>query len=846
MIARYNVYYNGTEKLKEAKATLALNHQDNYDNVLDVFPYGDEQQAKAQAGIMDEVVKKGSKIIINRPVSQWVDDGYLLVGKGYFFKADYYAAIETFQYINTRYKNTEIAKEATIWILKSYLMLERYDDAEALVALFKNQKNFPPRLLGLYSAAAAQVYVKQKKYPPALKYIRVALDETKRRHRTQRARYRFITAQLFEKLGQTDSAKYYLEKVIKLNPPYEMAFNAKISLARNYNPNDPGQIRRARRYLRSMLRDDKNISYYDQIYYQLGVIDKRVGNNEKAIDNFRKSLQNANTNQNQKTVTYLALADLYFTIPEYTLAQKYYDSTVQVLQPEYEDYEEIVKKQSELSELIKYKVIVDREDSLQRLAKLKPDELAKRVDKWIKEAEERKLRAEEEKENQQNNGGFGGGFPGTPGAPGIGQPQAGGGGSNWYFYNLQQLSVGYSDFTTKWGRRKLTDDWRWGSKEKRSNSQTNNQKSQNQEETDSSSSVTNKIDPELEKRLANIPEEKRKYYRDIPFSLDDLDRSNAKIANGLYNIGVIYYEKLSDNPEAISSFNSLLTRFPASEYEVKTLFYLYKIYGENDDKTKSDSYKQTLIEKYPDSDYALLVNENAVLKKGTVGIEPRKKDFYNTTLDLFNRGKYVEVKSRKNVADTMFAGVSLYPKYLLLYAMSVGKTDSVSEYKKELQNILDQYPATDISKRAKELLDAVIRIEQGNKPKGRDKREDEFIYKPDELHFVLIVYPKEKGDANSIRVKVSDFNQSSFPKEQLQIVPSILNADEQIIIIRSFDNKDKAQDYKKQLESFHALLMGGLDRKEVYYGLITPKNYAELIKMKDIEPYKSFYNRYYR
>lgn len=213
---------------------------------------------------------------------------------------------------------------------------------------------------------------------------------------------------------------------------------------------------------------------------------------------------------------------------------------------------------------------------------------------------------------------------------------------------------------------------------------------------------------------------------------------------------------------------------------------------------------------------------------------------------MFNRGKYKEVKSRKNVADTMFAGISLYPKYLLLYAMSVGKTDSLSQYKKELQNILNQYPATDISKRAKELLDAVERIEAGNNPKGRDKREDEFIYKPDELHFVLIVYPKDKGDANSIRIKVSDFNQSSFPSEQLQIVPSILNNDEQLIIIRSFDNKDKAQDYKKQLESFHALLMGSLDREEVYYGLITPKNYAELIKMKDIAPYKSFYNRYYR
>lgn len=848
MIARYNVYYNGTEKLKEAKATLALNHQDNYDQVLDVFPYGDEQQAKAQEAAMDEVIKKGSKIIVNRPVSKWVDDGYLLVGKGYFFKADYYAAIETFQYINTRYKDTEIAQEATIWILKSYLMLERYDDAEALVALLKNQKSFPPRLVGLYSAAAAQVYIKQKKYPPALDYIRIALGETKKRYRTRRARYKYITAQLFERTGRPDSAKLYLEEVIRLNPPYDMAFNAKISLARNYNPNDPGQVRRARRYLRGMLRDDKNISYYDQIYYQLGVIEKRTGNGDKAIENFRLSLQNSQNNQNQKAVTYLALADLYFNIPEYTLAQQYYDSTVQVIQPEFEDYDNIVKKQSVLSELIKYKVIVDREDSLQRLAKLSPNELAKRVDKWIKEEAERKKRAEEEKENQQNNGGFGtGGFPGAPGAPGIGQPQANSGGSNWYFYNPQQVSIGYSEFTTKWGRRKLTDDWRWSGKEKKTNNTNNNQNnSEDDPKGEDSELPTAKKDPELEKRLANIPEAKRKYYRDIPFSEDDRILSDAKIANGLYNIGVIYYEKLNDIPEAIKAFEELLNRFPGNEYEARTYYYLYKIYDSEENVALASKYKKLLIDKYPDSDFALLVNDNPILKQNTIAIEPYKKDFYNTTLDLFNRGKYIEVKSRKTVADTMFSGISLYPKYMLLYAMSVGKTDSVSEYKKELQNIITQYPATDISKRAKELLDAAARLEEGSKPKGRDEREDAFKYEPDELHFVVVVFPKDKGDAKNIQIKISDFNQSSFPNNQFQIIPSILNDKEQIIIIRSFEGKDKAQDYKKQLESFHGLLMGSLDRKEVYYGLISPKNYAELIKIKDIEPYKSFYNRYYR
>lgn len=849
-IARYNVYYNGTEKLKEGVQTLALNHKDDYDKVLDVFPYGDEQQAKAQQGAMDEIIKKGSKIIIDRPVSKWVDDAYLLVGKAYFFKADYFAAIETFQYINSRYKNTEIAQEATIWILKSYMMLKRYDDAEALVGLLKDETNFPPHLNSLLAATAAQVYIKQGKYEPALKNIRSTLAKT--RKRDARARYNFITAQLFERLGQPDSAKFYLEKVLKLNPPYDLAFNAKISLARNYDPNDNGQVRTARRYLRSMLRDDKNISYYDQIYYQLGKIEQHQNNRNNAIEYYLLSLQTAQNNQNQKAVTYLALADLYFEIPDYTLAQQYYDSTVRVIQPEFSEYKTIVKKQSVLSELIKYKVIVAREDSLQKLALLSPSELERKVDRWIKEEENRKKRAEQEKENEQNQPpAEGGGFPGlgTPGNPNLGQ-QTAGTGSNWYFYSQQQMGIGYSDFQRNWGNRKLTDDWRWSGKEKTQNNiaDPNNTNDPEENENDSAQAQTT-ADPELEKRLSDIPEAKRKYYRDIPFAEEDKIRSNNKIAGALYNIGLIYFEKLSDMPEAIAAFESLLTRFAGSEYEPRAYYYLYKIYKTSQPE-KSDTYKELLISKYPDTDYARLVNDQSITKKTNDGIEQRKLDYYNSTFDLYKNNKFKDVKSRKPVADTMFAGTSLLPKYLLIYAVSVGKTDSIGAYKRSLEYILEQYPATDISQRAQELLDATARLEKKDTTNssggGRDVREDEYKFTPDDLHFVIMVFPKEKGDVNSIRVKLSDYNQSSFPNQTFEVIPSVINNTQQLIIIRNFEGKDKANDYKKQLESFHALLMGNLQRNEVYYSLLTPSNYATLLKQQDIEPYKSFYNRYYR
>ncbi len=67
MNARFNGYFNGKEKMKEAEEQLRLSHVDHFERVIDVFPYADETQAKAISPAMDEVMKKGSFIIQKYP-----------------------------------------------------------------------------------------------------------------------------------------------------------------------------------------------------------------------------------------------------------------------------------------------------------------------------------------------------------------------------------------------------------------------------------------------------------------------------------------------------------------------------------------------------------------------------------------------------------------------------------------------------------------------------------------------------------------------------------------------------------------------------------------------------------
>jgi len=104
MVAHYNVYFNGEQKIEETRYSLEKSHVDDYSQVLDIFPYGSDDNRKSQSGNMDKVIKKASRVIAERPISKWIDDSYFMMGKAYFFKGDYFAAIETFQFLNSQFK----------------------------------------------------------------------------------------------------------------------------------------------------------------------------------------------------------------------------------------------------------------------------------------------------------------------------------------------------------------------------------------------------------------------------------------------------------------------------------------------------------------------------------------------------------------------------------------------------------------------------------------------------------------------------------------------------------------------------------------------------------------------
>lgn len=110
--AHYNGYFNANELVNGSMLSLADQHQDNYNQLLEVFPYIAASNPQAAAPDLDQAVEKVATVVSLHRYSQWADDCYLLVGKAQFLKKDYESAESTLRYLLDEYNPQKLSKKS--------------------------------------------------------------------------------------------------------------------------------------------------------------------------------------------------------------------------------------------------------------------------------------------------------------------------------------------------------------------------------------------------------------------------------------------------------------------------------------------------------------------------------------------------------------------------------------------------------------------------------------------------------------------------------------------------------------------------------------------------------------
>ena len=93
----------------------------------------------------------------------------------------------------------------------------------------------------------------------------------------------------------------------------------------------------------------------------------------------------------------------------------------------------------------------------------------------------------------------------------------------------------------------------------------------------------------------------------IPATPEAIEKSTNKIIDAYYNAAMIYREQLKDNSSAAEMFEELLRRFPENKFKLQSMYQLYRLYAQLGNPTKSEYYKNIILNQYGDTEYAEII-----------------------------------------------------------------------------------------------------------------------------------------------------------------------------------------------------------------------------------------------
>ncbi len=860
----YNILFNGRESFEKGLRQYRNDYQYDFTRILPVHIHGNSKLAKSIRPQMERTIEKCSKLIRLHSITakpeklekkgkltqeekayynknefnKYVDDSYLLMGRAYYWEMEYQTASKVLEYAAREFKNEQVRDRANIWRSRCYIEIGNYNEAQKVLSGLKDREP-DPQVKPAFYATYADLHIRQDQYSQALPYLKKSVKHQP--DNTIRERHAFIIAQLYEEMDQPEKAFDQYQKVIAMNPDYRLEFNAMLKKAWLHHLTNRGG-EKMKEQLKKMLHDSKNEEYRDQIYYALGQIAQQNDQTDKALEYYKKSARQSVSNKNQKGISFLALADIYFSHKKYETAQAYYDSAVTSLEPSYPGYTDLYVKTRHLTGLVDNLNTIERQDSLQKVAQMPKAERDALISKLIEQHRQR----QREKRQQQASANR---YAGRSGSRQMGR--AGRSANNWYFYSQTARQQGKNDFKRRWGDRPLQDNWRLGSKS-----------------TGGFEDMSNPSAAPKEKKQ-QLNKTNRKYYtQDLPTTDSAMKASDRKIQDAYFRVASIYMNDLENRTRAIEYFKELNQKFPDNPYKPGTYYYLYKLNRELGHQGQADPFKQQIISNYPESNYAKVL-KNPDYFRELEQTRNRIEQMYSRTLKLYNKGQYNRVIDSCNKALSQFDQKNYRARFEYLKVLSTGQTSDIVTFRNQLQALVKDYPNAPITPQAKGTLSYLRKTEL--QQIGKKFRENKLRASSDSLqnqsvsnqnneqpappsdslysssqevpYYFVVIADTKKTDIGRLKFDLINFNLDYYLQKNYSTSSQEFNKFFTAIAVKRFKNHQKAKEYYELISKKEQRVFKQHDQENYRYFFISVKNYVTLLDKKSIIEYINFFNK---
>ena len=726
--AKYNIYYNGTLAYIEGSQAKEDGNKDNYTEIIPLYTVGNKNSVSLGSGSFDKAIEKSQKAIklhsINKRPEwtksrrktekdiEWLSrreynpmmwKAWMLMGRSQFHKGAFDEAAATFNYMGRLYQTQPaIYGKARAWLAKCYIEQEWLYDAEDIIRNMKRD-SLDWRAVKEWDYTYADYYIHAGEYEQAIPYLRKVIKHEMRRK--QRAREWFLLGQLEAELGNRDKAYKAYKKVLSQNPPYELAFNARIAMTEVMAANS---TKKTISRLKRMAASDNNKDYLDQVYYAMGNVYMLEKDTTKAIEAYEKGNTKSTRNGVEKGVLLLKLGNLYWEKEKFGDAQRCYGAAIGMLDKERKDYEELSHRSKILDELAPYTEAIHLQDSLLELADMPEKERNEAIDRVIealkkKEKEEKKAQQEQAVQQAQSRGNTN---MNNRNQRQTNQPMQGQQQGEWYFYNSLAVTQGKSTFQRQWGKRENEDNWQRSNKTVVGDFSTGEDLAEMADSVIAAQEAAQDSLATVQDSAQNDPHKREYYLAQIPFSEEQKAECHAIISDGLFHSGVIFKDKFDNLRLSEKQFNRLTANYPDFEKMDETYYHLFLLHSRKGNHAMADTCVQRLKEGYPESQWTKILTDPYFVENSKWG-EQMEDSLYSATYNAFKADRYEEVYANTTISETRFPLGNNRDKFVFIRGLSRLNDNNPDGCLEDMNYVVKNHPTGRISEMAGMIVNGV-------------------------------------------------------------------------------------------------------------------------------------------
>ena len=884
--AKYNTYYNGTLAYIDGSLEKETGNKDNYTEQIPLYTVSNKNSREIGKANFDRAIEKCEKAIHQHSIKrrpEWTKNrrktakdiewlsrreynpflwkAWMLMGRSQFYQGDFESAAATFSYMSRLYATQPaIYGKARAWLAKCYIEQNwNYDAEDVIRNMLRDSIHW--RAQKEWDYTFADYYIHTGNAEQAIPYLRKVISHEMRRK--QKAREWYLMGQLQASIGNKKEAYKAFRHVIRQNPPYELAFNARIAMTEVMAKDNAGKMISR---LKRMAASDNNKEYQDQIYYAIGNIPLSRKDTLQAITAYENGNQKSTRNGIEKGVLLLHLGDLYWTKEKFSDARRCYGEAIGLLDKDRKDYQQLANRSKVLDELVPYTDVVQLQDSLQQLARMSEKERNAAIDRVIdalkkKEKEERNRKAEEEAEstlrqdsgNFANNNNFASSNSPQKNNENSANTPANG---QWYFYSPLTVSQGKAQFQKLWGKRDNVDNWQRINKTVVANAAGAEEMTDEQRDSLAQAAEQEELLKQTSDSAVNDPHKREYYLAQIPFTPEQLAESNKLLEDGLYHAGVIFKDKLDNLPLSRKSLLRLVNNHPDYAHLDDAYYHLYLLYSRERKPEMAQTYLQKLKAEYPESQWTTLLSDPYYAENAKRGVQI-EDSLYTRTYQAFRDGEYDKVERNAQISRNRFPDGANRDKFLFIGGLSKLNDGDIKSCLADLKEVVSKYPDSRLSEMAGMIINGVDAgrrlyggkfdlndvwtrrsIELNDRDSTRQKG-----YSPERnASFVfLLAYDPDKTNENQLLFEMAKYNFTSYMARYFDINIEDLEGLHRMQI-SGFNSYDEARQYANAVYQQPAIkrLLGNV---RAY--VISEPNLKLLGTSHTYKEYEKFYSKHF-